>query len=731
MLSKITLVENILHVHAEEISLKNTKAFTHGTVVFNAEGVTFASFPPLPLPAGLAPIDKLTLDLQLVGPDGELRKQTRTITLIANEKVPGEFRAAGKSKTESLHTAALGWKYANYKFRAYFTHLGIKTDPLPKWIEDSVTRQRLLWNALAALCRNARRACSSVPEDEFLLFIKETVLPAFKTYNDSLGRKGAKLKMKEPKKLKEENPSPDALWKLAGSLKHRIEEGKPVPPGLLEKVEAFTSKYKTDYSPLNTFLNNRGNIAAEEAKKYGLKHWEKKSVITSFESTLKLRKTKMMKFGEGWPRLKERLPLQVSDWNISYNFGQGGVDSAELLTEKGVPGLNLGANLAPSATGHKKMLPTSSAAKRMIRPATISIAGENKERWVYNFCVLEHRHLPEGSLVKEWKLTHQDGNLWLNLIIAYPTAPQEKIEAQMNTAGLDIGWRRNNEGIKFGVLYEPVTQSFNELTVDLTKIAADPTKRTPFRIDFGPGKHLRRHTADYLPNWKPGDEIPNAIDLREILRSRMDKVKDEAKNKIQEVLGDETPVWIKKVGRRGMLKMKDETYKGNPAIVELLSAWAVKDEKLGKVFSTFSENITRRIQYGKYQVAHDVARFLHSKGVHRLNVEAKFLANAATNQTNNDEYSLKNSQRYRQFIGVAGFVAMLKEVAEKYGIEVVEVDAAYSSRTCSYCGNVNEGTQKLRFECACGREIDQDQNAAIIISRSTEKATETGEEVAV
>lgn len=63
------------------------------------------------------------------------------------------------------------------------------------------------------------------------------------------------------------------------------------------------------------------------------------------------------------------------------------------------------------------------------------------------------------------------------------------------------------------------------------------------------------------------------------------------------------------------------------------------------------------------------------------------------------------------------FVSRLHAKAEEAGRIVVEVDPAYTSKTCSGCGHVFEHlTLKDRWiDCRCGLSLDRDHNAAINI----------------
>ena len=71
----------------------------------------------------------------------------------------------------------------------------------------------------------------------------------------------------------------------------------------------------------------------------------------------------------------------------------------------------------------------------------------------------------------------------------------------------------------------------------------------------------------------------------------------------------------------------------------------------------------------------------------------------------------------------ADLQVMIENKAKRHGIRVLYVDPAYTSQTCSKCGNVDKTQrQGAQFKCsACGEQMHADYNAAINIARS-EKA---------
>ena len=70
------------------------------------------------------------------------------------------------------------------------------------------------------------------------------------------------------------------------------------------------------------------------------------------------------------------------------------------------------------------------------------------------------------------------------------------------------------------------------------------------------------------------------------------------------------------------------------------------------------------------------------------------------------------------------FRSMLEYKCQWYGSELVVVNPAYTSQTCSNCGAIKSDlTLKDRtYKCECGLEIDRDLNAAINIKNRAKHA---------
>lgn len=717
MFSHIEQVGEALHLHLAEISLKATKSFTHGGITFDRDAgtVTFGSLPAVTLPTGIVLTKDKEITLRLVAPDGSLRKQIRTGTL-SKVKDAEVYRIAGKSKTPANFSAEDGWKNEIYSYRAYYTHPGmITTGFIPEWLQASIDRQRSLWNRLAWLCREARRKSSPVSSEEIKSFVEAEILPAIDKMNDSLGR--SRNKLKHPKKLKVEAPQVDGLWKFVGVLRSRVENDLPVPEGLLDSVVAFASQFKADYKPINEFLANVQKIADREARELGLAHYEARPVLQHFFAVLKARKTRNHQWTNGWPLIRYPDSRGANDWSFTYYLGKSGIKSADLEDGRGIPGLHFGPAKSPAETGHPEMI--GSRAKRMLREATITVPNKNKELWDFRFAVQQHRPLPPDSHIKQWQLAESGGELWLHLTVEL----QRPVPTPGDTvAGLDIGWRRTEEGIRIGVLYEPGGETYKEILLDFQKSPVDPTLRKPFQINLGPKRFEKRNIHRLLPDWKPGDPIPGVVELRNVLNTRRSYLKDEAKAKLRKHLGeDSVPAWFDKAGRKGLLHLAEEL-KDDSQVQEIVSNFDRQTQALNRLAAKYYANSALRIQDGYQQISHDICKHLTEKGVYRIAVEDNFLAKISQKgpkEEGDGYYALKNSQKYRQFAAVGTFVAILKHIASKYGVTVEEVSAVNTTRTCMKCGHENAPTAKQRYQCAgCQRLIDQDHNASVNLSRA-------------
>ena len=84
-------------------------------------------------------------------------------------------------------------------------------------------------------------------------------------------------------------------------------------------------------------------------------------------------------------------------------------------------------------------------------------------------------------------------------------------------------------------------------------------------------------------------------------------------------------------------------------------------------------------------------------------------------ETKDKDTKLSTKARAQRFLGaVSEFRDAIKNAADRDGVPYIEVDPAYTSKTCSECGFLNKGLKSEKeWTCtSCGVVHDRDVNAA-------------------
>ena len=93
------------------------------------------------------------------------------------------------------------------------------------------------------------------------------------------------------------------------------------------------------------------------------------------------------------------------------------------------------------------------------------------------------------------------------------------------------------------------------------------------------------------------------------------------------------------------------------------------------------------------------------------NIAIEDLTNAKIRMSN------KNRRRLISINPLSRFTDTLKWKCKKFGTDLYEVNPAYTSQTCSCCGNrIKLALKDRMFKCSCGNIMDRDINAAINIA---------------
>jgi hypothetical protein len=742
-----------------------TKGFTHGRVSFDpiAKTVQFSRHPPLTLPDFAVTVKKdAILSFQLLAPDGTARPHKREVLILEGKS--GQLFAPAVPKTPSKRSKEDGWRNRMMKFRAYFTHPGVETEPgsiphpieLPKWLQDSIDRQRRFRNRLVKLCLDARNACCPVNCEEFTRIVKEAVLPAVDEFNHSLGRSRDKISVK---KLRVETPSIFVLTRFGAYLQHLESDGKPVPAGLAQQISAFTKDLKIDFTPINEFQRNLDSIARRERyleslslvesededgevrpqimyhrltdpemiearrSELELRIWEWKPVVAGFKTSLKRRKTLGLRFSEGWPRFSDE---KSPNWGIHY-YLNGACSDASLLTRKGVRALHFEPNISPDMSG-RKWKPTGRRARRELNPVKISFHDTlSGERFTFRFVVLRHQFpIPDGALVKEWKLIHNRTGLWLCFVV------QGKFAKPATTSGatgaVHIGWRKEGPELWPAMVFNPACKgcdTFNRVVIDTVLAPEKSDEHTPFRINMGPSRKGRRSPywiSGSKPHLRAEPDAAGAVQIQDTWSGIewLGRWRDDRKDIFKSLLlSSLNPVsaGLQKAGVRTLHKIGQSLT--DPILAKAYNAWATEDKEIAGLMTEFSARVASRLSDGYSRVAHDVCQLFSEHGVSTIAIQDSLLRKIAkkkSRDTKAEQASLESSQANRHRIAPGQLLMKLSSVAETYGLNVVKVGNAHISRTHNSgdpeCNHVNPQSAELLVTCEkCGKVYDQDENA--------------------
>jgi hypothetical protein len=747
------------------------KKFTHGRVTFDSKAKTiqFSDSTPLALPE----FDEIVAEgavipFGLMTEDGEAKTQRRDVVVWKNDV--GLLYMPGIPKTPSVRSEKDNWRTRVYKFRAYFTHPGVKTEAgpdahsavLPQWLKDSIERQRRYRNRLVMLCDEARYACRPVDYEAFMGFLRGTVLPAVDEFNEGCDRANPKSKIKADK-LRRDTPSIFHLTRFGSFLQFLEKEGKPVPEGLAKLIFDFTSGLKIDFTPINNFHRNLSKIFEQErylesvsvvqemdeernvrerkiytrltdpkeikarAAELKLRDWEWKPVATGFETTLKNRKTRGMSFFEGWPRFSE----SGSDkWGIHY-YLNGAYDAANLLT-KGVRGLKLGPAVPPEKSGHN-WGPDSLDRLKALHPAEILFHDQlSGEQYKFRFAVLRHEFpWPDGSVIKEWKLINERDGLWLCLVI------QGKFAKPILTSGglgaVHIGWRKQGPEIQPALIYDSTAEgrsAFQRVIVDETLGPERTDDRTPFRINMGASKWGRSSLYWVKPKQQESDKCrrleahsPDSARIQdtwyglELLGQWRDGAKDRFKSLLLSKL-ESAPQGLQNVGVRTLHQIGAGLIE--PELSKAYKAWAEEDSLIHGLTARLSARVAARLKNGYIQVAHDICKHFVSRGITTIVIQNSPVAKASKKKRRKgndaEQAILDRSQKNRQRVAPALLLQKLVNVAETYGLGIVRVDNADIARTHNdrdvECNHINPPSADRVILCEkCLKQYDQDENA--------------------
>ena len=318
--------------------------------------------------------------------------------------------------------------------------------------------------------------------------------------------------------------------------------------------------------------------------------------------------------------------------------------------------------------------------------------GSNADRspvWL-EIPIVYHRELPEHGDIKSVSMSRRtvDGKIrWQLNVTVNTVAPVLK---QGTAVGIDIGWRLLPGGVR--VAYWEDEHGIH----DHVLVPASDLEQ------FGKVRSLRSicdHSRDeFLPalvEWLAGRELPEPWQQR---TSHL------AQWRSNDRVADLIRWW------------SDNRLDGDREIFTAGSDWRRQYLHLAHWWRNLQDQMTMRLRE-QYRIF--AANVASRYGV--LCIESFDLRNVAEKPQPEEESGIvTQANTYRQIVSPSMFRGALLNACKREGVEIVMVDAAYTTRNCHACGHMDDWAQaeSVFHRCSgCGSLWDQDRNAAINILR--------------
>jgi hypothetical protein len=687
MFDRVSFSEGVLlfHTCASADQAGSVTTLRQAGVVFTSDSVSLGKYGPFALP-----------------PEVRDAREFKKLLALSDNTV----RVSGKSKSPRSRP---NWPILSYSYRLYADHAGVATDrELPQLLAQMIESKRVLWNAMCERCQRAIEKGQTVTS-EVLDAMAADVTATLTAFNDSLGRSKDTLRFPkdDPKQIPARRMGEYA--RFIALLSHLAKEGKPVPDGLQERVDAVVKHYPYNWAPFREFERAILSIGAELADSLTIPKSIAAPVIQTFNVTFKRRRSMKMKGFDGIPHRKD---ARAFDWFHEFSFGSRGLDVTR-FNLKGSSTLRLGDPVSPEQSGHPVMKGRKSAL-RSLRPITFTVEGQEVA-----FAIMMHRPLPANGLLKQWRLLYRGGEYWVNFMMEIPPYRETTPDA-VGVAGLDVNWRvLPDGGILLGMLTDGDKDEDTIIIFDMDRSPCatdkggmiDTYSEGGFRVvSFGVGpSRWGRNNVRTGVNYG----VPDTFDGVRKIRELRDKAKDELKIRIERMLGEDAPPYLSLCGVRGLKQLAQELEATHPEVAVEIQQWVVHDADLYRVTRKLFDLLDGRIKRGYEQLAHHLCRRLSERGINRIAIKENFLKRVAEAEKKYQPVALQKSTRYRQAVGPSNMIGTLEHIAGKYGISLSRRTAAYTTSRCRFCEATCEFGAKRTAQCpGCLRVIDQDQNAA-------------------
>lgn len=351
--------------------------------------------------------------------------------------------------------------------------------------------------------------------------------------------------------------------------------------------------------------------------------------------------------------------------------------------------------------------------KKRIGTGIFGCVKDRKQIFSFPFSAVIHREIPENAIVKSvsWvgkRLKNRGFNnsksdwIWsIDVAVEIPSEEKKTVSVS-RIAALDVGWRKNGNYLRVGAILDT-----DGNTLEL---------RIPVH-----------HESKSAKDGKLAISLDEIINLDE----QKGNLVEETKAKLKE-LGVKN---LTKMREGGLFRMISETE--NSEILDVLNDFKAKFLPLSSKRVRSFDRLNKYRDWLYQNIASWLAENYDSliwEG--QLNLKEMAEDRKDLNKVNTvADYELEKIRRkaakYRNLASIYGFRDYLKKAFAKKGKSIIDGVTAYTSRTCSECGEKVEKFHNIEFVCPNGHNFDRDFNAAKNLLNQVEGNFKKGERLVI
>ena len=326
----------------------------------------------------------------------------------------------------------------------------------------------------------------------------------------------------------------------------------------------------------------------------------------------------------------------------------------------------------------------------------VSTADDGSARFA-DLLVFMHRPLPAGGTVQQVDVTcERIADRWRWSVIFLVALPEASAPAaRPGVVSLDLGYRRVADGLRVAVWRDDAGRSGEE------------------RLDAG--WLAERTKVDDLRGIRDDGYNAARSALAAFLRARADGLPDWLHEETATIGQWRSPSRLARTYRRW------QRFDGDAEAYAALAAWFHRDRHLWQYEAHLREQLILRRREQYRRLAAHLARTYGTVVIEEVDWSALARkpkrGQPATEPIEQAERAVEDvARRMRTWAAPSTLELAISNAVQREGGEVRHAPTRHVTATCAYCGTVNTWDHReLRHRCdnpACGREWDQDDNAA-------------------